>query len=257
MSDRSIICAFDASETARLAASTAGWLANALAATLEIVYVLDAGGVLVAAPREGAGADPVLRARVYELQADRLRERMLSELAATASSLDGVQVTFAVHDGLPVPTLHALAAERRAALLVSGTAARGGFERVLCGSVSGSLVADAPCPVVTVPPAAQVGDAGPVLACDDGSDHARRAVLHADALADRLRRDVVRMRVDDGDPVETIASAGHEQRACLIVTGTRGRGPVRTALFGSVSTGLVRSAARPVVLVPLSAGDPA
>jgi nucleotide-binding universal stress UspA family protein len=256
MTGRSIICAYDASDTARLAATTAGWLAKAMAATLEIVYVLDAGGVLVAAPREGAGADPVLRGEFYELQADRLRERMLSELASTASSLDGVRVTYSVHDGLPVTTLHALSAERRATLLVSGTAARGGLERVLQGSVSGRLATDAPCPVVTVPLSARVGDAGPVLAGDDGSDHARRAVLHATELAQRIRRDVVRMRVDDGDPVEIIAAAAHEQRACLIVTGTRGRGPVRTALFGSVSTGLVRSAARPVVLVPPSAGDP-
>jgi nucleotide-binding universal stress UspA family protein len=107
---------------------------------------------------------------------------------------------------------------------------------------------------VTVPPAAQVGEPGPVLVGDDGSDHGRRAVLHAASLADRLRRELVRMRVVDDDPVEAITGAGHEQRACLIVTGARGRGAVRTELFGSVSTGLVWSAARPVVLVPLSAG---
>jgi hypothetical protein len=106
---------------------------------LEIVYILDAGGVVVAAHLEGAGSDPVLRGRLYELQANRLRERILRELAAPASNLDGVQVTHAVHDGLPVPTLHALAAERRAALLVSGTAARAdssGFSAAACRAAS-------------------------------------------------------------------------------------------------------------------------
>ena len=152
--------------------------------------------------------------------------------------------------------LQALAAERGAALLVSGTAARGGLEHVLQGSVSGRLAADAPCPVVTVPPGAVVGDSGPVLVGDDGSDHGRRAVRHAAALADQLTRELVRMQVEDGDPVAGLADAAREHRACLVVSGTRGRGPFRAELFGSVSTGLVQTAGRPIVLVPLSAGDP-
>jgi nucleotide-binding universal stress UspA family protein len=61
------------------------------------------------------------------------------------------------------------------------------------------------------------------------------------------------MHVEDGDPVGVIADAARAQRACLVVTGTRGRGPVRVEAFGSVSTGLVRTAGRPVVLVPASA----
>jgi nucleotide-binding universal stress UspA family protein len=252
---RSIICAFDASEPAQLAVRTAGWLAEAMQATLEIVYVLD-DGALTAVGRNGAGADPVMRDHIYALQEQRVRRRMRRKLAAAAAGLPGVQASQSVHDGRPVPTLHALAAERDAALLVAGTAARSGLDRVLAGSVSGSLAANAPCPVVTVPPAAAVAEAGPVLVGDDGSDHARRAVLHATALADRLQRDLVRMQVEDGDPVDVIASAGREQRACLVVTGTRGRGFVRAGLFGSVSTGLVQTAGRPVVLVPLSADDP-
>ena len=57
------------------------------------------------------------------------------------------------------------------------------------------------------------------------------------------------MHVEDGDPVEALARAARERRACLVVTGTRGRGPLRGQLFGSVSTGLVRAAGRPVMLV--------
>ena len=149
------------------------------------------------------------------------------------------------------------AADCGAALLVTGTAARRGLQHLLHGSVSGALAADAPCPVVVVPPDAALREPGPVLVGDDGSEHGRRAVRHAEALAARLDRDLVRMHVEDGDPVEELARAAREQRACLPVTGTRGRGPLRGQLFGSVSTGLVRAAGRPVMLVSAHAGAPA
>lgn len=91
---------------------------------------------------------------------------------------------------------------------------------------------------------------------DDGSDGGRRAVRHAAVIADRLRRELVRMRVDDGDPIEQLSTAAREQQACLVVTGTRGRGSLRAALFGSVSLGLVQTARRPIVLVAETAGEP-
>ncbi len=97
---------------------------------------------------------------------------------------------------------------------------------------------------------------GPVLVGDDGSEHGRRAVRHAEALAASVERDLVHMQVEDGDPVDALARAAHEQRACLAVVGTRGRGPLRGQLFGSVSTDLVRAAGRPVMLVSAHAEAP-
>jgi nucleotide-binding universal stress UspA family protein len=63
------------------------------------------------------------------------------------------------------------------------------------------------------------------------------------------------MAVEDGDPAQTLAAVAREQSAALLVTGTRGRNPLSSALLGSVSDGLVRAAGRPVALVPASAGD--
>ena len=251
----SIVCAVDGREPSRVAVHSAGWLAQQLRASLELVYVLDPGD-LPALAREGAAADPLLRQKIYALREERSRKLAHRRLQEIAAELPGMRVSSLVCDGRPVAVLQRLAAERDAALLVSGTAARHGAEHVLQGSVAGSLAAKAPCPVVTVPPGAAVADTGPVLVGDDGSEHGHRAALHAAALAEGLKRDLVRMQVEDGDPVRVMAAAGREQRACLVVTGTRGRGPVRTEVFGSVSTGLVRTAGRPVVLVPLSAGDP-
>jgi nucleotide-binding universal stress UspA family protein len=178
-----------------------------------------------------------------------------------------------------------LADARWATLLVAGTAARAGIERVLVGSVSGALAAAAPCPLVAVPRGAALEEPGPVVAGYDGSDHSLRAARHAAALAARLGRELVllhvtgdeavrpdealardlyaaaaldlevRLAVEDGDPAQVLAAVAREEAAVLVVTGTRGRNALSSALLGSVSVELVGAAGRPVALVPASAGE--
>ena len=65
----------------------------------------------------------------------------------------------------------------------------------------------------------------------------------------------VRLEVEEGDPVQVLAAVAREQAAALLVTGTRGRNALSSALLGSVSVGLVAAAGRPVALVPASAGE--
>jgi nucleotide-binding universal stress UspA family protein len=58
----------------------------------------------------------------------------------------------------------------------------------------------------------------------------------------------------DGDPRELLTreSSGLD----LLVVGSRGYGPLRAVLLGSVSSALVRAAASPLVVVPRpSAGE--
>ncbi len=246
-----IIGAVDVFARSPWAGECARWLAVESGAPLELVYVLDPGG-LPAMPL----MDPVEREQLYDLQEERVMARAIQSLATIASASAGIRTSATVLEGAPVPTLRDLAAERRAGLLVTGTAAREGLEHVLQGSVAGELAADAPCPVMIVPPDASVAETGPVIAGDDGSDHGRRAVRHAAALAARLGRELVRLQVEDGDPVAAISEAARQRQACFVVTGNRGRGPVRAELFGSVSTGLVQRAGRPVVLVSPSAAAP-
>jgi nucleotide-binding universal stress UspA family protein len=256
VSARPIVCAYDASAPARRAAEVAAWLAAQAGVPLELLYVLDEGA-LPSLGRHGAMADPVLRGQVHSMQDDRARLWARRELQAAAAALTGVGATYSLHDGRPVPVLLTLAAERRAELLVSGTAARVGLEHMLLGSVSADLAAQSPCPLVVVAPDAVVGDSGPLLFGDDGSEHAARAARHAVRIAALLGRDVVTITADAGDPATAIAEAARSHRACLILLGTRGRGPVRANLLGSVSTALVQTADRPVALVPATAGDPA
>jgi nucleotide-binding universal stress UspA family protein len=65
----------------------------------------------------------------------------------------------------------------------------------------------------------------------------------------------VSLAVEEGDPVRVLGAVARERAAALIFTGTRGRNALSAALLGSVSTGLVRAAGRPVGLVPSSAGS--
>jgi nucleotide-binding universal stress UspA family protein len=243
-----VLCAFDASEPSILAARVAAWLAGALHAPLELVYVVDHDD-LPALPPHGAGFDPLVRDALPLIQEQIAEDTAEEELMAVLSALPHADVAGRVLTGLPETVIRRRAADGAAQLLVTGTGARAGLQRLLHGSVSGTLAADAPCPVVVVPPDAVLDEPGPLLVGDDGSEHGRRAVRHAEALAARLGRDVVTTRIEGGDPVEGLTGAAREQRACLAVVGTRGRGPLRGQLFGSVSTGLVRAAARPVMLV--------
>jgi nucleotide-binding universal stress UspA family protein len=233
----------------------AGWLAEQAQAALELVYVFDAGA-LPALPREGAGADPVLRHEIYRLQGDRVRERARIGLEEIAAELPAVTLSAMVLDGLPAPVIRQLAVEDGADLLVCGTAARRGLEYVLRGSVVRDIAAGVPCPVVTVPRDAAIAETGPVIGVDDGSERARRALRHGAAIAERLRRELVPVEVGDENPVQEAVGAGRAHRACLLVAATRGPGPLRAELFGSLSTGLVQTAGRPVALVSDAAADP-
>jgi nucleotide-binding universal stress UspA family protein len=149
----------------------AAWLADEIAAPLEFVHVFDPGAQ-PALPRDGVLIDPVLRDTLDDRHDKRERALAHATLEELAVDLGRPDAATLVLEGQVLPTLFSYAVERRALLLVSGTAARAGLDHVLQGSVSSRLAAEARCPVVTVPPSAAVAQDGPLLVGDDGSDHA-------------------------------------------------------------------------------------
>ena len=73
--------------------------------------------------------------------------------------------------------------------------------------------------------------------------HAAAIAAHGDRADGMLR---------DGDPATVLVDASRE--ADILVLGSRGYGPLRAVLLGSVSQAVIRHATCPVVVVPRSAG---
>ena len=61
------------------------------------------------------------------------------------------------------------------------------------------------------------------------------------------------LRLVEGSPAEATMEAADREDAELLVVGSRGRGPLRSAVLGSVSRELASRARRPVVIVPSGA----
>jgi nucleotide-binding universal stress UspA family protein len=197
MDVRPVVCAIEDGEVSRHAVQVAAWLARALDTRLVIAHAFDPMGIPARPRRE------MLARRVtdedLEAAARRAAQLLLRDAAATVT---GVELAIELVEGQVVPELLELADELWATLLVAGTAARGGIERLLVGSVSGSLAAAAPCPLVVVPRGAALEEPGPIVAGYDGSDHSLRAARHAAALAARLGRELVLVHVTGDEGVE-------------------------------------------------------
>jgi nucleotide-binding universal stress UspA family protein len=88
-----------------------------------------------------------------------------------------------------------------------------------------------------------------------------RATELLDGVATRIGEPDARRRIVFSGPVaggvpDRLAAVAREEDADLLVTGSRGRGPLASALLGSVSASLSREAPCPVVVVSSITADP-
>jgi nucleotide-binding universal stress UspA family protein len=173
-------------------------------------------------------------------------------------------------------SLHAFAEAEDATFLIVGSSHRHGLGRRLLGGSAELIVDGAPCPVAVAPPGYHARHAGVpsvVSVGYDGRPHSRPALHVAESLAQAARATlrvltaghevpeelpgvllpparVERVRLD-GDagraPVAETAAAG------LLVLGSRGLGPVRRTLLGSVSAHVLTRAHCPVIVCPPAA----
>ena len=82
-------------------------------------------------------------------------------------------------------------------------------------------------------------------------DRARAAVEIVQRPLGELDVDVsVEMRIEAGDAFTALTRAAADEQSAIVVVGSRGRGPVRSALLGSVSARLAANAQVPVMIVP-------
>jgi nucleotide-binding universal stress UspA family protein len=182
--------------------------------------------------------------------------------------------------------LHDVAIELDAAAIVVGSSHRGRIGRVLAGDVSTSLLHGAPCPVAVAPRDYTEGADGfrrigvgfvdtlegrAALTAASGlarttggslvvfsvqepiesfeAEFEQRA-QQTGATARRLIPEDLHSSVEmpSGNPATILAAAS--AHLDLLVCGSRGYGPMRSVILGSVSRELTRSAACPLLVVP-------
>lgn len=146
---------------------------------------------LAVAIAERHGADvTALHAAVPRSHPDpAARARLRAELDSFVAPLrtPGVCVRTAVEEGAPADTIVRWARELPGDLVVMGTHGAGGFERLVLGSVTESVLRTAPCPVLTVSKRRveafplEAGRFGEVVCALDLRDGSRRTLALAES----------------------------------------------------------------------------
>jgi nucleotide-binding universal stress UspA family protein len=235
-----------ASTAVRAAASLFGD-ARASIATVPDEPTLHTGTAIPVLP----GVSPDVVQRTFDdlrAEARRQADETAGQAVSQARTLGLDAEAVAVGPAAPAWAALLDAAHRHGAdVLVCGTRGRGAFARALLGSTSSSLLHNTDVPLLVVPDGGGGLD-GPVVVAYDGSDGAKRAIQAAaraaglDAVGDTVES-------DDGE-WRAVAGAARAHGASVIAIGTRGQGAARSALLGSVSSGLVQNAELPVLVVP-------
>jgi nucleotide-binding universal stress UspA family protein len=265
---RPIVCGVDDSPEARAAARSAAALAAGLDVPLVLAHIARVPAANATPATAGAPFGHALPYDADDLE-DRAREEGLRLLDTVAAELP-TGASLELRSGDPAHGLERVIDELDAQLLAVGAHGRSALARAVRGTLWCRLSASVPCPVsITGPEAVAPGD-GPVIVGYDGSDHAARALSVGRRLAARLGRDLLPIQVVErgsgaplesvakvrdlvvlqGDPAGQILAAAREERAVAVLTGSRGRGPWRTAVLGSFSATLVETASSPVMVVP-------
>lgn len=273
-----IIVGVDGSDGSRAALRWAARTAAARGARCRAIaaWQYPANAVTPAAPAKLPGPE-----EMDERTCDDLRIVLREVLEADA---DGVEVE--AGRGPAASVLLAAAARAGTDMLVVGARGRGGFAGLLLGSVSQECVEHSPCPVVVLRGEPDPSD-GPIVIGLDGSQGATRALDWAIDLAEATTAPIVavhapilgannammdaasqslgqwcapigaravpfEMRIEPGDPRTALEQVADETYASLLVVGTRGLGPVRRLLLGSVAGYVARYSTRPIAIVPRS-----
>jgi nucleotide-binding universal stress UspA family protein len=163
------------------------------------------------------------------------------------------------------PAMALLREAKDADLVVVGSSGAGAFTRFLLGSVTGSLLASSPCPVVVVPEQLHAPSSRIVVGTD-GSEHADHAVRWAAEEADRRGADLVVAhvwkygyhltmggidRADDFTPVDAELIL---DRAVEAARAVRGGGVTGELIEGNVADSLLELSTTADLLVLGSRG---
>jgi nucleotide-binding universal stress UspA family protein len=254
---------------------------DALALTTMLARVLRSRVVL-------AWVQPVAPLDVpYEAILGPVQARAENALAEVVRELhdDGVEAESRVGlFGSAAQGLQDFAEQESADLVVVGSSHRGRLGRVVAGTVGTRLLNGAPCPVAVAPKGFADTSQGYIRHVGvgfDGSPESEQALQWAERLAFTTQAELrllvaceeaperARRVLTDGlDRVTDCRATGmvragaaaeqltlHSATVDLLVVGSRGYGPLRRVLLGTVSGHLVEQSHCPVVVTPRAAAE--
>ena len=264
-----IVCGLDETSDSRHAASIASRLARDLDSQAVLVHVMEGGAFLQRVPPARVGRTRRMR-------------RSLKAVADEHCFPDGTHIR--VKAGHAASTLIAVAEREDAELVVVAAGGRSAVSTGLLGSVSSTLMREAPCPVVVVPNetiAPLDAEGMRSVVCGVADDDTDPATLRlADDLANRLggqlhavhahgeaelrqsaEARLARALEETGveahgvvvpaPPADALQRVGEQHKASLIVVGFGGRSRVASNVLGSVPTKLATEGRTAVVVLPL------
>lgn len=217
-----VLCPIDFSEPSKRALAYAVAFADWHQSRLAVMHVAPTFEPTIVPPVRYDEAGDV----IFPVQ----REEVLEALhrAAKAAGASPSRVEAVAEAGAAVPLILDRAVSWPADLVVIGTHGRGGFDRALLGSVAERVMHKAPCPVLTVPPAAHAASASPVairgILCPvDFSPSSLVALGFALDLARQVQAAVTVLHVVDwpteGEPLAHAQAAAPELLSFLLADG--------------------------------------
>jgi nucleotide-binding universal stress UspA family protein len=174
-----ILLATDFSSASEKATAYAKAIARHFGSTLEMIHVVDPSAVSV--------YDEVIVGTPDE---EKLRKDLAHMHHDQVSYIESGVVTksFTTDGSNPAETLLKIAADHKCDLIVAGTQAKKGVERLVLGSTAEKLIRNAECPVLTIGPNALYPEASPlafkcIIYATDFSLQSAKAARYALALA--------------------------------------------------------------------------
>lgn len=173
-----IVAGTDFSATSQVACAYAAAMARHFGAELDLVNIID----LSIATMSSEGPTQCLLDAMRQSSEDGLREAV--------EGIPGVRVQTKVQVGFSPPDdLLLVAREFNADVIVLGTAAKHGMEKLILGSTAEQVIREAACPVLTVgprvpPPAQGVLTFQRIVCADDFSKESSKALSYALSFAE-------------------------------------------------------------------------
>ena len=218
-------------------------------------------------------------ANYFKIEEDAARKHLESIKARAAK--EGLTCETLFHQTLPPEqAIVKEAADKQVDMIIIGRHGYQGVAKLLIGEVAAKIVADAPCKVLVVPKAAQIGYKK-ILVATDGSPHAIAAVNEAIAIAKKTGSDILALsamrdekdqeeakKLTDtvlelaqkegvsgaamtpkGKPFNVIIETAGGTGVDLIVMGTYGKTGVKKLLMGSSTEKVIGNAGCAVLVV--------